>query len=261
MIQAVDPLISLPASDPARAHRFYTEVLGLAPVVESHDQGFHIFRGHGAALPLIGVHRHEGTLPPAEAQGVWCWLRVDRIDPVRERLAAAGVTFLGEPTELGPGREVMFLDSEGNVLRLYETLQEVRRSVRVHAPANAVFRALTDPDTIERWFSTIDEVQLDARVGGIISFVDPDFGQVTGTVTGIEAPNRIVFEFSGNWPRGLEITLEPVADCTNEGNCTQVELVQSGFGQIEDRDFAIPALIERLDEAVDTLQQVMLASE
>ena len=35
----------------------------------------------------------------------------------------------------------------------------------------------------------------------------------------------------------------------------------SGFDRIEDRDFGIPDLVSRLDDAVDTLQQVMLASE
>jgi len=261
MIRAVDPLISLPATDPARAHRFYTEVLGLQPVMESHEQGFHIFRGPEAEVPMIGVHAHEGELPATEAQGVWCWLKVSRIEPMRERLQAAGVTILGEPTEMGPGRELRFLDSEGNVLRLYESLQEVRRSIDINAPANAIFRALTDPDIIERWFSTIDDVRLDARVGGAISFIDPVFGAVTGAVTALETGRRIAFEFAENWPRSLEITLSPVANCTREGNCTRVEILQSGFDRIEDRDFGIPDLVSRLDEAVDTLQQVMLASE
>lgn len=261
MIRAVDPLISLPATDPARAHRFYTEVLGLQPVMESHEQGFHIFRGPEAEVPLIGVHAHDGALPSAESQGVWCWLKVSRIEPVREKLEAAGVKFLGEPTEMGPGRELRFLDSEGNVLRLYESLQEVRRSIEINAPANAVFHALTDPDTIERWFSTIDDVKLDARVGGDVTFIDPVFGPVRGKVTALETGRRIAFEFSENWPRSLEVTLSPVANCTREGNCTLVEILQSGFDRIEDRDFGIPDLVSRLDEAVDTLQQVMLASE
>jgi uncharacterized protein YndB with AHSA1/START domain len=162
---------------------------------------------------------------------------------------------------MGPGRELRFLDSEGNVLRLYESLQEVRRSIEINAPANAVFRALTDPDIIERWFSTIDDVRLDARVGGAISFIDPVFGPVTGAVTALETGRRIAFEFAENWPRSLEITLSPVANCTREGNCTRVEILQGGFDRIEDRDFGIPDLVSRLDEAVDTLQQVMLASE
>jgi uncharacterized protein YndB with AHSA1/START domain/predicted enzyme related to lactoylglutathione lyase len=261
MIRAVDPLISLPATDPARAHRFYTDVLGLEPLVELHEQGFHIFRGSHSESPVIGLHAHEGALPPAEAQGVWCWLKVNGLDEARARLEAAGVTILGEPTGMGPGRELRFLDSEGNVLRLYEGIREVRRSIEIDAPANAIFHALTDPDTIERWFSTIDDVELDARVGGAVSFIDPAFGRVRGRVTAIETGRRIAFEFDENWPRSLEVTLSPVAECTREGNCTMVELVQTGFDQVEDRDFGIPDLLDRIEDAADTLRQVMLAAE
>lgn len=262
MIRAVDPLISLPATDPARAHRFYTEVLGLQPVVESPEEGIHIFRGPDAPVPLIGIHQHDGALPAADAQGVWCGFRVGRIEPVRERLAAAGVRFLGEPTaDRGPGRELRFLDSEGNVLRLHEAPQDLRRSVRVQSPANAVFRALTDPDMLERWLSPIDDVALEVRVGGAVSFTDPDFGTVRGTITALEVPRRIAFEFTENWPRTLEIMLSPVAECTNEGNCTDVAIVQGGFDAVGERKSARASLLGRLDEAVDTLQQVMLASE
>lgn len=255
MIKAIDPLISLPAIDPARAFRFYSETLGLGVVVESPETGFHIFRGPGAETPMLGVHPHEGPVAPADAQGVHVWLKVGNIEAVRSRLQEAGVSFLGESSSIGSGREVRFLDSEGNVLRLYEPTNEVTRSVEIHAPPSAVFHALTSADTIERWFCAIDDVRLDARVGGAIGFVDPVFGPVRGTVTELEPGRRIAFAFSENWPRSLAFTLEPVPAGT------KVSLVQSGFDQIEERDFGIPGLVEGVAEALDTLQHVMLASE
>ncbi|MBK8006192.1 MAG: VOC family protein [Gemmatimonadetes bacterium] len=66
MIRQVDPLISFPATDVARAVRFYTEVLGCEVVLAVPD-AFYVFK-----LPegeqVLGVHAHDGPLPPVEQQ-------------------------------------------------------------------------------------------------------------------------------------------------------------------------------------------------
>lgn len=250
MIRCLDPLISLPATDPARAHAFYAGTLGLEPVVEVPETGFYIYRAGEEGQPrFIGIHRHEGAIAPAERQGVWMWLKVDDIPETRRALEAKGVRFVSEPRSLGPGDEIEFLDSEGNVLRLYAPIREVRRSVEIAAAPDAVFRALTDAREIERWFTAIDDVELDAREGGAIRFIDPLFGRVTGTVTALEAPRRIAFEFAENWPTSLEIIVTP-----GDGATTRVEVVQRGFAAIEERDFGIPGLIEQLEAAIAALR-------
>ncbi len=250
MIRCLDPLVSLPAVDPRRAHDFYTRVLGLTPVGEFHDAGFYLFRGTEEVERFIGVHRHEGPLPPPEQQGTWIWLKVDDLAAVRARLEPQGVRFLGEPNDLGPGLEQRFLDSEGNVLRFYASLKEVRRGVDVAATPAKVFEALTTAAMIERWFSVLDDVVLEPRVGGRVTFRDPVFGMVEGQVTAVEPGARLAIEFSRNWPKHLEFTLR-----ATPGGC-RLEVWQHGFETIEDRDFGIPGMIEHLEGALRLLAEL-----
>ncbi len=172
---------------------------------------------------------------------------MDEIAPVRAKLEAAGVRFLGEPTDLGPGRHVPFLDSEGNVLRLYEPIREVRREVGIDAPADRVWSLLTDATAVAAWFPALTELRLDPRPGGAISFTDTTFGPVTGRVTAFEPGRRLAFEFDANWPTHLEYRIEPRA-----GGVTLL-VHQHGFDPIEARDFGIPGLIEQLDQAMALL--------
>jgi uncharacterized protein YndB with AHSA1/START domain/predicted enzyme related to lactoylglutathione lyase len=243
MLRQVDPLISFPATDLRRAVRFYTDVLGCKTVIEKEDFGFYLFQlpeGSGC----LGLHRHPGPLPPPDPLGLWVWVWVTDLEEARLRLEHEGVRIMGEAQELGPGRELAFVDTEGNVLRLYQPLDRVERSVVIAAPAEAVFQALSSATAIEQWFSVLDDVTFEARQGGVVSFRDPTFGEVRGTVTTWEPPHRLVVEFTQNWPRRLEYNLSP------EPAGTRVDLRHSGFDLIRDRDFGIPGLIEHLDQAL-----------
>jgi uncharacterized protein YndB with AHSA1/START domain/predicted enzyme related to lactoylglutathione lyase len=247
MIRSIDPLISLPANDPARARRFYTEVLGLTTIFDGAPSGFAIFAGRDTPGTLVGIHPSDRVAPPVESQDTWFWLKVDDMDEARRALAARGVTFLGEPNDLGPGHDIRFLDSEGNVLRLFAPIREVRRSIEIAAPPAAVWSTLTEARQIERWFASIDDITLETIDGGRISFLDPALGRVEGTVTVLEPEQRIAFEFTQNWPTHLEITLA----ATSTG--TRVEVWQHGFEPIRDRDFGIPAVRQRIDEGLADL--------
>jgi uncharacterized protein YndB with AHSA1/START domain/extradiol dioxygenase family protein len=246
MISQLDPLVSFPATDLARAVRFYTEVLGCRAVVAEEEAGFYIFQlpaGHGC----LGLHRHPGPLSPPDPHGIWVWLWVTSLEEARERLERQGIRFLGDPRELGPGREQAFVDTEGNLLRLYEPLDRVERSILIEAPAARVFEALTTPAAIERWFGILDDVVFEARPAGTVSFRDPTFGEVHGTVAVWEPSRKLAIDFTSNWPRRLEYHLTP------EQTGTRLEMRQSGFDLIRDRDFGIPGLIEHLDQALALL--------
>jgi uncharacterized protein YndB with AHSA1/START domain/predicted enzyme related to lactoylglutathione lyase len=243
VIRQLDPLISFPATDLARAVRFYTEVLGCKPVVEHPDTGFYLFQ-LPAGPGFLGLHRHPGPLPPPDPLGIWVWVWVTDLKEARQKLEANGSRVLSEPRELGPGTEQPFLDSEGNVLRLYEPIDRVERSILVQADPERVFEALTTQEAIERWFAVIDDVTFERRLGGRISFRDPTFGDVLGQVTEWDPPNRVVVKFSQNWPERLEYSVWP------ESGGTRVNVRQVGFAPIRDRDFGIPGLIEHLDQAL-----------
>jgi uncharacterized protein YndB with AHSA1/START domain len=49
-----------------------------------------------------------------------------------------------------------------------ESVEEVRKSIVVDAPAESVFKALTDEKELVQWMPT--EAKMDARVGGVYEF-------------------------------------------------------------------------------------------
>ncbi|MDQ6831090.1 MAG: SRPBCC family protein [Gemmatimonadota bacterium] len=244
MIHGAEPLISLPATDVKRAVRFYTETLGMRLLFGAEERGFYIFGGDREMPTTFGVHASTAELSPVAQQDLWLWLLVDDVSEMRGELARRGVRLIGEVAPRGPGNEQALLDSEGNLVRLWSRIRELRRSVDIAADPDAVFAMLSDARAIERWFATIDDVALDPRAGGRIAFIDPLFGRVTGRVSAFDPPRRIAFEFDENWPRSLEITVEPTSALT------RVHVYQHGFDAIGDRDFGIPGLIARVEEAL-----------
>lgn len=250
MIRQLDPLLSFPATDLPRAVRFYTTVLGARPIVEEAALGFYIFQlpaGEG----MLGLHHHPGPLPAPDPHGIWCWVWVAVLEEATERLRLAGVTLIGEPSELGPGRQQAFVDSEGNVLRLYEPLDRVERQITIKAPASHVFAALTTASAMERWFSTIDDVVFEPRLGGTVSFRDPTFGPVTGRITEWNQPHQLAIAFGENWPARLEYRLH------ESSGATTLTVVQTDFAPIRARDVGIPDLILRLDNALGQLSTII----
>lgn len=249
MIKRANELLVLPAVDIARAKRFYCEVLGFRPLLD--EEGFAIF---DTGRVQLGVHGRGTVMPEPDLEGVWIWLEVDDLEAARASLEEKGVRFLGRRSFLGPGWEQPFLDSEGNVLRLYQPLKEVRRSVVIRAPAPVVFAALTNARAVEEWFGAIDDVVLEPRIGGRVSFTDPLFGRVEGTVREFVPHRRIAIVFRANWPRILEFDLVP------EGGGTRVQVRQAGFEQIRERDYLIHLEVAHLEGAVDRLATIPLHS-
>ena len=75
----------------------------------------------------------------------------------------------------------------------------IEREILIEAPADVVWRTITEPDQIERWFA--DRVQLDLRPGGAGTFVFDDSAtskQVTAplVIEAVEPPRRFAFRWS-----------------------------------------------------------------
>jgi uncharacterized protein YndB with AHSA1/START domain len=133
------------------------------------------------------------------------------------------------------------------------------------APREKVFRAMTDPALIARWWG-LDETEtvvdeLDARPGGRWRFVerDPDGGEhaaFRGVFREVSPPERIVqtFEYEG-MPGHVsveEMTLEEIG----EGRTRIVST--STFHEGAERDGMIEAGMEKgLNESYDKLERLL----
>lgn len=112
----------------------------------------------------------------------------------------------------------------------------VRRTIRIAAPVEKVWSAVTEPAHISRWFG---QVVLDPAGSGTISW--PDRGGIPLQVLELDPPRSVSYRWcnddaSGVIPERMDeqhstvftFTLEPVADGT------RLTVLETGFGQTSD---------------------------
>ncbi|RKH15095.1 VOC family protein [Corallococcus sp. CA053C] len=120
-------LTSVMVDDQARAHQFYTEVLGFVTKVD-------IPMGEFRWLTVVSPDEQEGTqllleplgLPAArvfqkalfDAGIPLASFAVDDCHAEYERMLKLGVVFRGKPTLLGPVTAVVFEDTCGNLIQM-----------------------------------------------------------------------------------------------------------------------------------------------
>jgi uncharacterized protein YndB with AHSA1/START domain len=105
------------------------------------------------------------------------------------------------------------------------TDNSIEREVMIEAPIEVVWRTITEPEQISRWFT--DDVQLDARPGGrgVLVFVNDDATQTVELfVEAVEPPTRFAFRWAH--PNGER----PVA-----GNSMLVEFILASEGDEQTR--------------------------
>ncbi|KOV96881.1 toxin [Streptomyces sp. NRRL B-1140] len=83
----------------------------------------------------------------------------------------------------------------------YVTLDDGRSAVRFSRlydhPVDRVWRFVTDPDELERWFPSRAEIEL--RPGGTVSFSgDPHMEDSTGRVLAVDPPRHLSFDWGGD---------------------------------------------------------------
>lgn len=109
----------------------------------------------------------------------------------------------------------------------------IEREILIDAPVEAVWRIITEPAQIVRWFS--DEAEIQLRVGGSgrLKFNSGDSYQLQ--IEAVEAPRRFVWRWvqpEGSIARQdnsllVEFTLQP------EGDATRLRVVESGFDKLD----------------------------
>ncbi len=113
--------IALQVRDLGRAAAFYADTLGLtrAPVA---PPGAVVFATSPIALavrePLPGVDLDTAT--PRPGYGVALWLHADDAQGLHDRLAAAGVPVLANPTDGPFGRQFTFADPDGYAVTVHD---------------------------------------------------------------------------------------------------------------------------------------------
>ena len=110
-IERVD-FVTVPTRDLTRARRFYGELLGLPPSARNPDE----FETPNVTLGLWQPEAEGVEFAPNTA-GIA--LRVADVEAARERLAGAGVEFLGDTVDTGVCHMAFLFDPDGNVLILH----------------------------------------------------------------------------------------------------------------------------------------------
>ncbi len=113
--------VNLLVADMARALRFQTEVLGLAPVY--HDKSFAVLRHGGSEWMLHADHSYHshpllGLVGDGALRGAGCELRLYALDPdlAEARCRAAGFSVLAPAADKPHGqREAFLVDADGYV--------------------------------------------------------------------------------------------------------------------------------------------------
>jgi uncharacterized protein YndB with AHSA1/START domain len=73
--------------------------------------------------------------------------------------------------------------------------ESIERTMELHAEPERVWRAITDPAELSRWFGT--EAELDLRPGGVGYFGWPEEGRFHCLVEVVEPPTRLSWRWSG----------------------------------------------------------------
>ncbi|HEX2221084.1 MAG TPA: VOC family protein [Candidatus Limnocylindria bacterium] len=110
--------IELPADDPQRATRFYTQLFGWSFQEPPGFEGYHLFTTPAGEDGMGGAVGKRGELAPEATR---TYVNVDSVDDCLGRIAQLGGSVVSEKQEVpGLGWFAVFRDPEGNELALWQ---------------------------------------------------------------------------------------------------------------------------------------------
>jgi len=112
-------------------------------------------------------------------------------------------------------------------------IKDIEKNVRIAAPIERVWAALTDPASIEGWMGEDSAVEVDLKVGGRYRLFG---GETTGKFTRIERPHRLEYTWrQATWRKGWPDSIVRWGLQTDRDG-TRVSLVHTQFPNSEERD-------------------------
>lgn len=115
----------------------------------------------------------------------------------------------------------------------------VRRTIRIDAPIQAVWQAVTEPEHISRWFGRT--ALTGAGVGATGTMTFPDYDVIPLRVEEFDAPHRITYRWNnddalGTLPDEVDEETSTVFTFTLEerDGGTELTVVESGFERTSD---------------------------
>lgn len=137
------------------------------------------------------------------------------------------------------------------------TPDTLEKDILINAPAETVYRVITEPSQISQWFTAAAELAPVPGGEGTLTFEDPATTQpmtVNLTVQAAEPPHRFAFRWA--YPNGeqphqgnsllVEFTLTP------EGTGTRLRVTESGFATVNKPDPDKAAYYDDHDKGWDT---------
>lgn len=111
----------------------------------------------------------------------------------------------------------------------------IKRAVILLAPRGPVWKALTEPEQLVKWFGT--DVSLEPREGGKISFGWGDAFRFPGIIESFDPPTKLVFRWR-SYEGDAEISLEEMATTRviftleEVAQGTRLSLTETGFAAL-----------------------------
>ncbi len=116
-------------------------------------------------------------------------------------------------------------------------IDAIQRTLQLEAAPERVWRALTDDKEIASWFG--DSAELDPRQGAEGWFGWQGFGRAAVRIEAFEPPTRLVWRWAREADSPLDEVRSTVVEWTliprSDGGTT-LELVESGFERVQDRE-------------------------
>jgi uncharacterized protein YndB with AHSA1/START domain len=135
----------------------------------------------------------------------------------------------------------MAIEEERSVVEA-ETFS-VRRSIRIEAAVDAVWRAVTEPALVSQWFGELTLTPAaDGSVEGATGLISwPDHGSIPIRVEAVDAPRSVTYGWNNDDARGAYPAEYDPASATRftftltaEGEGTRLTLVETGFDATSD---------------------------